>query len=166
MNIQEQAREIIDTIKSIYNKVEDVSPDNLFNMNIHEDNEYEKIGYHVKTDQISGVIIKENTQDPVYSIQATIRYLNKKGEPRVFAKIRLFEQSGIIQIRGNKIGNCFSNNSKDIDFLENPFEEISFVLDSIQESIACIHEELFKNSKQAIKKYEPKWVKAWKTIQT
>ena len=168
------AREIFEMAKEIYKKVEEDSPEIIIDIT-DDDDAYKRRCYYFENDELYGGIFQEETgfeydwkgvcmiprkKEPTYTIQSSVDYINSNGQPWAFAKVRILEKAGEIQIRGNRVGSCFYPNYKDTDFIKTPDEELPLVLESFKNSITTIHEEITKDCRGAVKTYDPKWVKS------
>ena len=168
------AREIFEMAKEISKKVEEDSPEIITDIT-DDDNAYKTRCYYFENGEMYGGIIQEETgceyewkgpcmipikKDPKYTIQSSVDYINSNGQLWGFAKVRIFEEDDQIQIRGSRVGSWESPNYEDIDFLKTPDEELAIVLDAFRTNISSIHQAITQNCRQAVKKYDTKWIQS------
>lgn len=167
MNSMEQIAEyILDTSKNIFQinekyNSQTIIKDNVFLINGEdicvEKSDKKDSSYYFEHPEIDGVIIKKENES--YCIKATIQYVNKEGEKRGFAKVRIDDFYGEIKINGQRTGSWEMHDFEDDDFMKNPDPELPLVLDSMKNSLCNIYDELSRNTKFDRDMYNPEWVK-------
>ena len=165
-----QAQEILLIAKTIFEISENSNPNAIFKNNIFYPQEdggvivkknYDKTdsSYYFETPNINGAIIKK--QNGAYYIKACVKYLNADNREMWFAKIRIEEKFGEILLRGDWGGSWQSNDYEDIDFLKKPNFDLPIALNSMQNYLTDIYNQLSKNNELSVD-YEPAWVKELK----
>lgn len=165
-SIEQTAACILNVAKKIFQINEENNPQTIFKDNIFIINgenvsvEYcdcKDSFYYFESPEIDGVIIKKENGD--YCIKATIQYVNSRGENWGFAKIRIHDNHGDICINGRRTGNWEMDDFEDVDFIKNPDSELSIVLNSMNNSLGNMYEELNKNVEFGCNKHISKQIK-------
>ena len=175
---KEIARKIFEMAKEIYKKVEEDSPEIIIDIT-DDDDAYKTRCYYFENDELYGGIIQEENgfdyewkgpcmiprkKKPTYTIQSSVDYINSNGQPWGFAKIRIFEENGEIQIRGNRVGSCFCPDYEDTNFIKTPDEELPLALDALKNNIISMHQSITQDCTNAVEQYDTKWIKSLRRI--
>jgi hypothetical protein len=174
--IKETAHEILDIVKSIYEKQESENPTAIFGKKtfyIKNNNgreviipkwDYEKnySSFYFESPEMDGVIIKKD--DGNYCIKASVMYTNANNQKLWFAKIRIEEfDDRDMQIKGMWGGSWQSRDYHDEDLMSEP--EFPYALDSLKEHLVEMNNELSENKVDS-DCYDPGWVKKLKKYNT
>lgn len=161
--VEQDAVCILELSKKIFEMNEEKNPQTIFKDKIfliqHEGISVERgdckdSSYYFDHPGTHGVIIRKENGN--YFIKALVRYINSKGEKRAFAKIRIYDDFGTIQIRGRRTGSWQMQDSDDDDFIKNPDDELALVLDSLKNSLWNMRDELNKNPDLGRDQYIPR----------
>lgn len=159
MTNEEMARDILGAAKDIFVGVEECAPSMILKnpskyLDWDNTNSYCYIDYPL----VYGVITrKENGID--YSVQATVEYINEKGEKRGFAKIRIYEEAGKIQLKGKRSGGNYRHDIYDDDFLVNPDEDLPKFLQSMRTNLLALRDQIGVWSTCSVETFEPEVVR-------
>lgn len=170
--IKEEAYEILDIAKNIYQIQERINPnviikDKVFIMGTEDDpnavsvkRDYEKNynSYYFETSEIHGVILLKKNGN--YCIKARTKYINDNNQNLWFAKIRIeISYDGDIQIMGKWGGSWQDNDFYDEDLIKKPNSDFPAALTSMRNHLTEIYNQLGENSELNSDLYNPEWVR-------
>lgn len=173
--IKEEAYEILDISRKIYEIQERLNPTAIFGdknfyigteenreaVSVEQNYEEKDKSYYFETSEIDGVIIKK--EDGNYCIKAMVKYINTNNQNLWFAKIRIENSyDGEIQIMGKWGGSWEDPDYEDENQIKNPNSDFPVALDSMKAHLADIYNKLCIDSELNKHLYDPKWVKKLK----
>lgn len=156
MKVKDEAIEILDIAKRIYQIQESNNPtaifkDKIFLVGTENNREsisvkrnYEKkdSSYYFESPEIAGVIIKRENNS--YCIKARVKYMDANNESFWFAKIRI-EYCGDIQVMGTWSGSWQKPDYEDEDQIKSPNSDFPLALTAMKTRLAEIYNFLSKN---------------------
>lgn len=113
--------------------------------------------YYFECPEVDGVIVKK--ENGAYQIKAAVKYINSEGKKWCFAKIRIDDYFGKININGRRTGSWEMPDFDDDNFIKAPDFELSLVLKSMYNSLCIMYDELNNGVEASNDKYIPSRVK-------
>lgn len=155
MNIKDEAQEILHVSQEIYQIEEQTNPTAIFKDNVftvmadgevfvERDCEKQDSSYYFETPEIDGVIIKRVNGN--YCIKASVKYKDSDNRDLWFAKIRIENFNGDIQIMGSWGGSWQQADNEDEDLTKEPSTAFLLALASMKEHLANIYGQLHQNN--------------------
>lgn len=156
MKVKDEAIEILDIAKRIYQIQESNNPDAIFKdkiflvgtennrevISVKRNYEEKDSSYYFESSEIAGVIIKRENNS--YCIKARVKYTNAKNESLWFAKIRI-EYCEDIQVMGTWCGSWQKPDYEDEDQIKNPNSDFFLALVAMKTHLADMYNFLCNN---------------------